>query len=95
MNAGTKLAALNKFRNSNSAVMRQPATKVLVVYDVQVKPPEVSHIPLIVNYGGPCLPCLHAADFDTLHEQIFPKPSKNMPIGQVSSSHPLQKPFNA
>lgn len=51
MNAGTKLAALNKFRNSSSTVMRQPATKVLVVYDVQVKSPEVSHVPLIVNYG--------------------------------------------
>jgi translation initiation factor 4A len=42
---------LNKFRNSNSVIMRQPATKVLVVYDVQVKSPEVSHVPLIVNYG--------------------------------------------
>lgn len=51
MNAGTKLAALNKFRNSNSALMRQPATKVLVVYDVQVKTPDVSHVPLIINYG--------------------------------------------
>ena len=51
MNAGTKLAALNKFRNSSSAIIRQPATKVLVVYDVQVKSPEVSHVPLIVNYG--------------------------------------------
>lgn len=51
MNAGTKLAALNKFRSSASVIMRQPATKVLVVYDVQVKTPEVSHIPLIINYG--------------------------------------------
>jgi len=32
--------------------MRQPVTKVLVVYDVQVKTPEVSHIPLIINYGA-------------------------------------------
>ena len=31
--------------------MRQPTTKVLVVYDVQVKAPEVSHVPLIINYG--------------------------------------------
>ena len=31
--------------------MRQPTTKVLVVYDVQVKTPEVSQIPLIINYG--------------------------------------------
>jgi translation initiation factor 4A len=51
MNAGTKLAALNKFRNANSTIIRQPTTKVLVVYDVQVKSPEVSHIPLIINYG--------------------------------------------
>jgi translation initiation factor 4A len=51
MNAGTKLAALNKFRNSTSVILRQPVTKVLVVYDVQVKTPEVAHIPLIVNYG--------------------------------------------
>jgi translation initiation factor 4A len=51
MNAGTKLAALNKFRGSASATIRQPVTKVLVVYDVQVKAPDVSHIPLIINYG--------------------------------------------
>lgn len=51
MNAGTKLAALNKFRSSASVMMRQPVTKVLVVYDVQVKTPEVSHTPLIINYG--------------------------------------------
>lgn len=51
MIAGTKLAALNKFRNSNSINMRQPATKVLVVYDVQVKTPDVAHVPLIINYG--------------------------------------------
>jgi translation initiation factor 4A len=51
MNAGTKLAALNKFRSTSSVLMRQPVTKVLVVYDVQVKTPEVSHIPLIINYG--------------------------------------------
>ncbi|KAL6306682.1 hypothetical protein BKA93DRAFT_729085 [Sparassis latifolia] len=52
MNAGTKLAALNKFR-SPTGLMRQPATKVLVVYDVQVKTPEVSQIPLIINYDLP------------------------------------------
>lgn len=51
MNAGTKLAALNKFRTSTSVIIRQPVTKVLVVYDVQVKTPEVSHAPLIINYG--------------------------------------------
>lgn len=53
MNAGTKLAALNKFRTATASIMRQPTTKVLVVYDVQVKAPEVSHIPLIINYDLP------------------------------------------
>jgi len=27
------------------------ATKILVVYDVQVKNPEVPHVQLIINYG--------------------------------------------
>ncbi|KAJ6599127.1 hypothetical protein DFH09DRAFT_902652 [Mycena vulgaris] len=53
MNAGTKLAALNKFRGSSSMIMRQPTTKVLVTYDVQVKTPEVAHVPLIINYDLP------------------------------------------
>ncbi|KAF8897477.1 hypothetical protein BD779DRAFT_1667451 [Infundibulicybe gibba] len=53
MNAGTKLSALNKFRSTGSAIMRQPVAKVLVVYDVQVKTPEVSHVPLIINYDLP------------------------------------------
>lgn len=52
MNAGTKLAALSKFRASTSTIMRQSVAKVLVVYDVQVKPPDVTHIPLIINYGA-------------------------------------------
>jgi len=51
MNAGTKLAALNKFRSATSTIMRQTVPKVLVVNDVQVKIPEVSHVPLIINYG--------------------------------------------
>lgn len=51
MNAGTKLAALNKFRSTTSTIVRQAVLKVLVVSDVQVKIPEVSHVPLIVNYG--------------------------------------------
>ncbi|KAL0949765.1 hypothetical protein HGRIS_009804 [Hohenbuehelia grisea] len=53
MNAGTKLAALNKFRNSSAGIMRQAVTKVLVVYDVQVKTPEISHVPLVINYDLP------------------------------------------
>ncbi|KAI0952469.1 hypothetical protein AcW1_004551 [Taiwanofungus camphoratus] len=52
MNAGTKLAALNKFR-SPSGIMRQPITKILVIYDVQVKTPEVSQVPLVINYDLP------------------------------------------
>ncbi|KAF5393967.1 hypothetical protein D9757_000084 [Collybiopsis confluens] len=51
MSAATKLAALNKYRSPPSSLMRQQATKVLVVYDVQVK--EISHIPLIINYDLP------------------------------------------
>lgn len=53
MNAGTKLAALNKFRSppTPTGAIRQTNTKILVVYDVQVKPPEVSQVPLIINYG--------------------------------------------
>ncbi|KAK2466163.1 hypothetical protein APHAL10511_001805 [Amanita phalloides] len=52
MNAATKLAALNKFKNLNP-VLRQPPAKVLVVYDVPVKTPEVSHVSLIINYDLP------------------------------------------
>ncbi len=51
MNAGAKLAALNKFR-ATPTIMRPTATKVLVVYDVQVKTPEVSQIALVINYGA-------------------------------------------
>lgn len=31
--------------------MRVPSIKILVVYDVQVKSPDVSQVPLIINYG--------------------------------------------
>ncbi|KAF8138549.1 hypothetical protein EV363DRAFT_1580323 [Boletus edulis] len=34
-------------------MMRQPVTKVLIVNDVQVKIPEISHVPLIINYDLP------------------------------------------
>ena len=54
MNPGTKLAALNKFKAPGpSVVSRGPVIKVLVVYDVQVKSPEVTHVPLVVNYDLP------------------------------------------
>ena len=51
MSSSNKLAALNKFRSVGTNVLRSTPTKVLVVYDVQVKTPEVSQVPLIVNYG--------------------------------------------
>jgi translation initiation factor 4A len=52
MSNGTKLAAINKFRTSGSAaLLRQAPMRVLVVYDVQVKSPEVPHVPLVINYG--------------------------------------------
>lgn len=51
MNAGAKLAALNKFRGSAGSMLRQPVTKVLVIYDVQVKAPDVFQVPLVINYG--------------------------------------------
>ncbi|KAI5124734.1 hypothetical protein M0805_005369 [Coniferiporia weirii] len=53
MNAGTKLAALNKFRVSPGSMIRQPVTKVLIVYDVQVKAPDVFQVPLVINYDLP------------------------------------------
>jgi translation initiation factor 4A len=53
MNSGTKLAALNKFRTPASVTARQPTPKVLVVYDIQVKSPEVPHVPLVINYDLP------------------------------------------
>jgi translation initiation factor 4A len=52
MNSGTKLAALNKFRTPASVTIRQSSTKVLVVYEIQVKNPEVPHVPLVINYGN-------------------------------------------
>ena len=32
-------------------MMRQATTKILVVYDVQVKTPDINQVPLIINYG--------------------------------------------
>ncbi|KAH9853702.1 hypothetical protein C2E23DRAFT_867727 [Lenzites betulinus] len=52
MNAGVKLAALNKFR-AGPGIVRPVTTKVLVVYDVQVKTPDVSQVPLVINYDLP------------------------------------------
>lgn len=81
MNAGAKLAALNKFR-ATPAIMCPTATKVLVVYDVQVKTPEVSQIPLVINYGALSSHLL----LDTIlciPHQICPKLSKNTRTGMA------------
>lgn len=51
MNASTKLAAINKFRGNSNNLIRQPTTKVLLVYDVVVKVPEIQQVPLVINYG--------------------------------------------
>ncbi|GJE84598.1 DEAD-box helicase domain-containing protein [Phanerochaete sordida] len=53
MNTGAKLGALNKFRNGTTGLMRQPATRVLVVYDVIIKAGDVPQVPLVVNYDLP------------------------------------------
>ena len=68
MSSGNKLTALNKFRSVGTNVLRPAPTKVLVVYDVQVKTPEVSQIPLIVNYGEDSIlsPCFHIWLTDSL-----------------------------
>ncbi|THG94004.1 hypothetical protein EW026_g7376 [Hermanssonia centrifuga] len=53
LNASTKLAALNKFRSPTPGMMRQSSTRVLVVYDVVFKTPEVPWVPLVINYDLP------------------------------------------
>jgi translation initiation factor 4A len=53
MNAVTRAAALNKFRNSSASILRQPSAKVLVIYDVQLKNNEAPHVPLVINYDLP------------------------------------------
>ncbi|CUA77556.1 hypothetical protein RSOLAG22IIIB_02572 [Rhizoctonia solani] len=57
MNSTARLAALNKFRGSSpngstSNGARQPM-RVLIVYDVPVKAPDVFQVPLVVNYDLP------------------------------------------
>ncbi|GAB1519373.1 hypothetical protein RhiTH_002439 [Rhizoctonia solani] len=56
MNSTAKLASLNKFRgtspNGTSNGQRQPM-RVLIVYDVPVKAPDVFQVPLVVNYDLP------------------------------------------
>jgi len=52
MSTGSRISALNKFRGSGSTI-RSGATRVLVVYDIQVKAPDVFQIPLVINYDLP------------------------------------------
>jgi translation initiation factor 4A len=55
MNSTAKLASLNKFRgtspNGTTNGQRQQM-RVLIVYDVPVKAPDVFQVPLVVNYGA-------------------------------------------
>jgi translation initiation factor 4A len=53
MNASVRMTSLNKFRAAPSTgnAMRPAPIKVLVIYDVQVKAPDVFQIPFIVNFG--------------------------------------------
>ncbi|QRV90854.1 DEAD/DEAH box helicase [Ceratobasidium sp. AG-Ba] len=63
MNATAKLAALNKFRSTNAGPNGVPngqqtgggrqQMRVLVVYDVPVKAPDVFQVPLVINYDLP------------------------------------------
>ncbi|KAF5312321.1 hypothetical protein D9619_002402 [Psilocybe cf. subviscida] len=53
MNNTSRVAALIKFRDPASSIMRQPASKALVIYDVQLGNNEVSHVPLVINYDLP------------------------------------------
>ena len=56
MSSSSKLTALNKFRSVGTNALRPTPTKVLVVYDVQVKTPDVSQVPLVLNYGKNFVP---------------------------------------
>ncbi|KAG8876194.1 hypothetical protein FRB97_004342, partial [Tulasnella sp. 331] len=53
MSSPSRASALIKFRGNGAPAGRSPATRVLVVYDVQVKAPDVFQIPLIINYDLP------------------------------------------
>jgi hypothetical protein len=52
MNSNTKMAAFHKFRGNTSIMMKQqPTSRVLVVFDVQIKSSDVFQVPLVINYG--------------------------------------------
>lgn len=52
MNPTAKMAAITKYRSPTSPLMKA-ATRVLVVYDVQIKATEVPQVPVIINYDLP------------------------------------------
>lgn len=68
--------------------MRPTPIKVLVVYDVQVKTPEVSQVPLVLNYGNDPIPLprVHIQLTDLLC-QIFQKPLRSTRIGPLFCIH--------
>ncbi|KZO93211.1 P-loop containing nucleoside triphosphate hydrolase protein [Calocera viscosa TUFC12733] len=51
MSQGQRMGAFQKFRVSHG--QRQGPTKVLVVYDVPIKAPDVYQVPLVINYDLP------------------------------------------
>ena len=85
MSSSSKLTALNKFRSAGTSTMRPTPTKVLVVYDVQVKTPEVSQVPLVLNYGKDFIPFPRARTRLTdTSPQIYQKPSRSTRTGWLS-----------
>ena len=68
--------------------MRPTPIKVLVVYDVQVKTPEVSQVPLVLNYGKDPIPLPHVhVQLTDLLCQISQKPSRSTRIGPLFCIH--------
>jgi translation initiation factor 4A len=50
MAPAARMTAINRFRSTTAVATR---TRVLVIYDVQVKSTEVSQVPLVINYDLP------------------------------------------
>ena len=78
MSAAARIAALNKFRGAGSSI-RTGAARVLVVYDVPVKAPDVFQIPLVINYGECSCSC---AVFRLPHVRTLwdVNPVQNLPV---------------
>ena len=82
MSNGAKLAALNKFKSPTPGMMRQVPMRLLIVYDVIVKTPDVPQVPLIINYGKRYL--VNRGLLTLTSCQICQRLSKNMPIGKFA-----------